>query len=92
MSKQVIRNAFSIVKAGVNDPEFFELLPLFQDNVGADRLSDMIATLIIEDIKEYTKRVNDEMGINKDNYPKCQFREGFLLYFINSQLLNRGKK
>lgn len=87
LSKQVIRNAFSIVKAGVNDPEFFELLPLFQDNVGADRLSDMIATLIIEDIKEYTKRVNDEMGINKDNYPKCQFREGFLLNPFKEDIL-----
>ena len=79
LSKQVINTAFHIVKAGVNDPEFFELLPLFQDNVGADRLSDMIATLIIEDIKAYTKRVNNELGINKDNYPDCQFREGFLI-------------
>ncbi len=87
LSKQVINTAFSIVKAGINDPEFFELLPLFQENVGADRLSDMIATLIIEDIKEYTKRVNNELGINSDNYPEYQFREGFLINPFKEDIL-----
>lgn len=46
----VLETAYDIVKAGIEEPEFFQLLALFQDNVGPDRLSDMIATLILPDI------------------------------------------
>ena len=79
LSEQVISNAFDIVKAGIVDPEFFELLPLFQDNVGADRLSDMIATLIIDDIKNYTKRINEDLGINHTKYKRFHFNGEFLI-------------
>lgn len=79
LGNQVISTAFDIVKAGVMDPEFFELLPLFQENVGADRLSDMIATLILDDIKEYTKRINQELGINQKRYNKLIFNGEFLI-------------
>lgn len=79
LSKQVIDTAYDIVKAGVDDPEFFQLLPLFQDNVGPDRLSDMIATLILPDICNYTIRIFREIGVNKDNYPDMDFEDGYLL-------------
>lgn len=79
LGNQVISTAYDIVKAGVSDPEFFELLPLFQENVGADRLSDMIATLILDDIKAYTLRINREFGINKANYGELFFHNEFLI-------------
>ena len=79
LGSQVISTAYDIVKAGVDDPEFFELLPLFQDNVGADRLSDMIATLILDDIKAYTRRINSEFGINQKRYKKLFFNGDFLI-------------
>lgn len=79
LSEQVISTAYEIVKAGVEDPEFFELLPLFQDKVGPDRLSDMIATLILDDIKAYTKRINNELGITPDYYPDKLFNKEFLV-------------
>ena len=78
LSKQVIDTAYDIVKAGVEDPEFFQLLPLFQDNVGPDRLSDMIATIILPDICNYTKRIFEEIGVNEDNYPDMDFDDGYL--------------
>ena len=62
LKEEVVCNAYEIVKAGVHDPELFELLPLFQEKVGADRLSDMIATLILDDIKAFTKRINQELS------------------------------
>lgn len=79
LGRQVISTAFDIVKAGVMDPEFFELLPLFQENVGADRLSDMIATLVLNDIKEYTKRINQELGIGTERYKDLTFNGEFLV-------------
>lgn len=74
----VLETAFDIVKAGIEDPEFFQLLPLFQDNVGPDRLSDMIATLILPDIRAYTERVNQQLGITECNYPNKLFQDGLL--------------
>ena len=78
ISMMVLETAYDIVKAGIDDPEFFQLLPLFQDNVGPDRLSDMIATLILPDIQTYTERVNQQLGITIDNYPDKLFNNGLL--------------
>lgn len=79
LASQVMSTAYDIVKAGVADPEFFELLPLFQENIGADRLSDMIATLIFDDIRAYTKRINAELGINQKQYRKLSFNAEYLI-------------
>lgn len=89
LASQVVSTAYDIVKAGVVDPEFFELLPLFQENVGADRLSDMIATLILEDIHTYTKRINSELRIDQTQYENLSFNGEFLInpYKHNDVLL-----
>ena len=79
LAGQVMNTAYDIVKAGVEDPEFFELLPLFQENVGADRLSDMIATLILGNIEDYTRRINKKFGITKILHDELKFNGDFLI-------------
>lgn len=79
LSSQIIDTAYEIVKLGIDDPEMFELLPLFQENVGPDRISDMIAGLILDDIKTYTLNVFSALGINQFNYREKSFENGFLL-------------
>lgn len=79
LSAEVVSTAFDIVKAGIEDPEFFQLMPLFQENVGPDRLSDMIATILLERIKAYTLRINAELGIVQKHFPNHQFKNGFLI-------------
>lgn len=76
LSKQVINDAYDIVKTGSVQPEIFQLVGLFEEKVGADRLSDMIATIILPDIMAYTKRINSELGICESSYPKIQFCDG----------------
>jgi hypothetical protein len=61
--KQLLRTAKTIVDAGIKDPEFFELLGLFEDGVGADRISDMVARIIIEDLFLYSQRIFTELGL-----------------------------
>ena len=51
---------------------------MFQDKVGPDRLSDMIATLILPDIQAYTKRVSQQLGITINNYSDKLFNNGLL--------------
>lgn len=73
LSKQVIDDAFDIVKSGSEQPEIFQLVGLFEKNVSADRLSDMIATIILPDIKRYTVEINRKLNINADRYPDIEF-------------------
>lgn len=79
LRKQVIRDAFDIVKKGVQYPEIFQLVSLFEENIGPDRLSDMVATIIYPDIVKFTKRIQDELGINKEKYSEFIFREDGLV-------------
>ena len=80
LEEQTIRTAYDIVKAGIEDPEFFEMIPLFQRKVAADRLSDMIARLVLDDIYLYTKRIYKEFNINRKKYPELDFdQEGFIV-------------
>lgn len=77
LSKKVIDDAFDIVKTGSHQPEIFHLVGLFEENVAADRLSDMIATLIREDIRDYTRRINIQLGLGY--YSDIQLRDGIAI-------------
>lgn len=43
LSSQIIKDASEIINGGSGQPEIFHLTSLFEENVGLDRLSDMIA-------------------------------------------------
>lgn len=73
-----VSDAFVIIKKGCQSPELFHMLALFEDDIGPDRLSDMIATIILPDIVGYTKRIQEELGINEENYPEEIFKKGIL--------------
>lgn len=75
---QIIKDAYEIIKSGSTQPEIFHLVGLFEDNVGPDRLSDMIARIIYKDIIAYTQRVLSDLGINADNYPRYHFKNGLV--------------
>jgi hypothetical protein len=79
LSTQIIQDAFEIIKSGSEQPEIFHLTSLFEENVGPDRLSDMIATLIYEDIVQYTKNIFNKVAINKENYPEYHFENGSII-------------
>ncbi len=76
LRQAVVSDAYEIIKAGTKEPEFFHLLGLFEENIGPDRLSDMVATIIVDDIYAYTRRINMELGITPQLYPNEVFRDG----------------
>ena len=76
---QIIQDAYEIIKSGSEQPEIFHLVGLFEDNVGPDRLSDMIARIIYSDIVTYTQRILTELEINPETYPKYQFKDGLVV-------------
>ena len=88
LSEKVISDAFDIVKNGSTQPEIFQLVGLFEENVAADRLSDMIATIIKPDIEAYTRRINQALQINQTHYPDVEFiNEIAINPFKNCELL-----
>lgn len=97
ISEQVLADAFQIIKKGVKQPELFHLVNLFESNVAGDRLSDMIATIIEDDIKKYTLRIQQTLGITPDTHPELAFDEnGFvknpykkaLIYLLPTEILH----
>ena len=80
LSDKVLADAYQIIKKGVKQPEIFHLVSLFEENVAGDRLSDMIATIIESDIKNYTRRMMRELGISPKKRKTLQFSEdGFVV-------------
>lgn len=79
LSEKIIKDAKEIIDAGNKDPDLFQLIGLFEENVGPDRLSDMYSHLIFEDIIKYTIEKNKILGINIQNYPDNKFKDGFLI-------------
>lgn len=73
LSEKTIRDAFDIIKKGNEKPELFHLVGLFEDNVGPDRISDMICGIINDDIEKYTKRIFKQLYINSNSCKNVKF-------------------
>jgi hypothetical protein len=68
LAKNIAITATKIVKAGVNDPRLFELVGLFQDNVGADRISDMVLAITRSCFLQFSERVAKRLSLNTRPY------------------------
>lgn len=73
LSMTVLEDAYRIIKAGSTQPEIFHLVSLFEENVGPDRLSDMIASIIKPCIISYTQRILNELDINSRTRAHLEF-------------------
>lgn len=55
----------SLLIAGQDDLKIFELLGIFQEGFGADRISDLITYILLENIIRYTDRITKELNITR---------------------------
>jgi len=60
---RLLESVISIINAGVVDPVIFEIVGAFEENIGPDRISDMIAKIILPDLISFTQRVCSDCGI-----------------------------
>lgn len=54
---RILTTAKLIIDAGKTDPELFELVGLFEEDFGPDRISDMTANIIQDDILTYSLNI-----------------------------------
>ncbi len=70
-NRLLVRSA-EIIKLGVKDPVIFELIGLFEEDFGADRLSDMTVAILVEEFLSYNHRITRELDLN----PRKSWRIG----------------
>ncbi len=79
LRKNILLTIKELIEVGAEDPVIFELLGVFQENVGCDRVSDLITFILRNEIFSYTDRVVKALEIeyfieNYDNtvsYATC---------------------
>lgn len=64
LARILLNTTKEIIAAGIKDPSIFELVGLFEEGIGPDRISDMTADIIIEDILKYNHRLVGELKIS----------------------------
>ena len=73
----LVDTARQLVRAGIVDPKVFELVGLFEPNVGPDLISDMTVHIVESHLLEFTQRICAELRIPT---------KSFLLIGTNYQL------
>jgi len=61
LAKNILETVSQIVNAGIKDPVIFELVGMFEEGIGADRISDMTISILIKNFAEYTQRIAKEL-------------------------------
>lgn len=94
ISIQLAQTAYTIIHAGLEDPEIFGLMQLIEDNIAADRISDMTIAILQKNFLKYTQRIALEMGIKTYPYTfeygvvfQVPFYKGKPVHFIPESFL-----
>lgn len=95
LSIQLAKSAYEIIIAGYEDPEIFALMPLIEDNIGPDRISDMTIAILRRQFLAYTQRIAAEMGLRVqkyqltyDEYYNVPIHDGDVIHFVPRDFLN----
>ena len=63
MTGLVIATAKEIVDLGVEDPDLFVAMALFEEGFGPDRISDMATNVIFKDLLAFNERILPALGV-----------------------------
>lgn len=68
LTKQITNTAKEIIDIGVKDPDLFIALPLLEENVGPDLISDMTTNIIIEKLIRFNERILSKLKIPTEKF------------------------
>ena len=68
LTSKTLLTAKEIVDLGIKDPALFILLPLLEDGMGPDRISDMITNIILPDLASFTEQVLTQFKIDRQEF------------------------
>lgn len=68
LARRITATAKEIVDLGVEDPDLFIALPLLEEDVGPDLISDMTTSIIIGDLIQLNSRIQAELGVPREKF------------------------
>lgn len=87
LSVQLATSAYEIITAGYEDPEIFALMPLIEENIGQDRISDMTIAILRRQFLAYTQRISEELGVEVRRY-RLTYEEEYFVPFIGNNTIH----
>lgn len=65
LARRLVSTAGELIKMGINDPAIFEVMGLFEEDFGSDRLSDGLIRILLKRIYSYSERLTKEFKIKE---------------------------
>lgn len=81
LNERILQSAKEIVDFAKNDPAIFQLLPLLEEGIGADIVSDMTQTIIDDDICQYTVDAIQKLGIQGSYWYRSKKNNDYMLLY-----------
>ncbi len=68
-----------IVDLGINDPDLFSAMALFEADIGPDRISDMVTNVVSGALLDFNKRILGKLGIDGEEFMIAEKTGRFLI-------------
>jgi hypothetical protein len=68
LARRLTATAKEIVDLGIRDPDLFLSLPLLEEDVGPDLISDMATSIILPDIVRFNERVQGALKVPREKF------------------------
>lgn len=68
LSSRIISVASQIVRIGIEDPDLFVAMALFEPDFGPDRISDMTTNIIFGSLASFNSRILQSLGLKGSDY------------------------
>jgi len=65
LAARLMFTAEELIKMGITDPAIFEVMGLFEEDFGPDRLSDGLIRILLHRVYEYSERITKELSIKE---------------------------
>ena len=72
-AENALKRIKEMINNNIDDPQMFGILAVIQKNIGVDRISDMIANVIYDDLLSYSQKIFLELNIS--NLVEIKFNE-----------------
>ena len=68
LTDRLLRVGKEIVDLGINDPDLFPAMALFEADIGPDRISDMATNVVRGALVDFNSRILQKLGLDGDNF------------------------
>jgi hypothetical protein len=68
MTQKLLKTGYQIVQMGIDDPDLFMAIGLFEEDFGPDLIGDMFTNVCFQSIIDFNARVYEELSIATKHY------------------------